>query len=246
MVIWRLPRQKKLTGRSACARCGHRLSWPDLFPIFSFLFLRARCRYCKEKISIRYPLIELSTGAMFAGAFFIIRPEDALGFVLLAKAFAAIFVMTAVFMIDLEHFLILDSVLWPSALVFLALNLILDIMSGRNPGGLNSLTVLAVLSALAAALPFYLIWHFSKGKWMGFGDVKLALLLGVMLGWPLVFVSLFLGIILGGICGIFLLIFGNKTLKSKLPLGTFLSVAGIFVLFWGQGLLKWYLAFLGF
>ena len=126
------------------------------------------------------------------------------------------------------------------------LNLFLDILGHINILNLHSNFIGGSVAASCASLPFFGIWYFSSGKWMGFGDVKLALLLGVFLGFPNIFVGLMLAILSGGFLSIFLLTLTNKTLKSRLPFGTFLSFGSILALFYGDKLLTWYLSILGF
>lgn len=246
VVILRLPRDEKLTGRSHCFNCRHNLQVLDLVPLFSYLFLLGKCRYCGRKISPRYFIIEFLTGLLFALCFWLVNPASVAGLILLLKDFIFIAAMLAVFMVDLEHFLILDSVIFPIGVIILILNLVLDFLGHNFLFSPHSNFLGGLIAAAGAALPFFLIWYFSQGRWMGFGDVKLALFLGLALGWPQVFVSLMLGVISGGLISAGLLIFTNNTLKSRLPFGTFLSFGALISLFYGDKLLSWYLGFLGF
>ncbi len=246
VIIWRLPREEKITGRSACPHCGHSLGVFDLFPIFSFIFLGAKCRYCKGKISVRYPIIEILMGVLFAVTYIFFSPIILVEWILFLKALIFIFLLTAIFVIDLEHFLILDNIILFGCVILTIINILLDFYAPYGFFGLRTHAVGGLLAGCLAAIPFFAIWFFSKGLWMGFGDVKLALFLGVALGWPLIWAGLFIGVILGGITSIFLLAFANKGLKTKLPFGTFLSVGAFLALFFGTPLLKWYLALLGF
>jgi leader peptidase (prepilin peptidase)/N-methyltransferase len=93
--------------------------------------------------------------------------------------------------------------------------------------------IINILCAIGAALPFAAIWFFSKGKWMGFGDVKFIALMGLMLGWPNIAMALFTAFMLGAFVGIILIASGRKNMSSKLPFGTFLSVATLISLFFG-------------
>lgn len=246
VVIWRLPRGEKLTGRSKCAFCGHVLAYKDLFPVFSMAALFGKCRYCKKNISLRYPIIELITGLLFVITFWHYLPYNLFTWLFLLKSLIIISVLIAVFVIDLEHYLILDSIIFPVGIVFLILNIGLDFSYPNSFFSLKSFFLGGIAAGIAAAFPFFLVWHVSKGKWMGFGDIKLLLFLGLSLGWPLIWVGLFLSIILGGAVSIFLLFSSDKTLKSKVPLGTFLALGSVVAIFWGSSILEWYLAFLGF
>ena len=246
VVILRLPKQQALTGRSHCPSCGHQLLWWELFPLVSFLALGGKCSSCKAKISYRYFIIELLTAVLFAACFLYLQTSQTAGYLMLAKYWFLVAVMIVVFAVDLEHYLILDRVIFPSIVIAGVLNLALDFSSHSRVFSVSSGFLGGLLAAVLAALPFFLIWYFSGGKFMGFGDVKLAMLLGMLLGLSGVFVCLFVAVMLGGVVGCFLLFFAGKTLKSRLPFGTFLSFSAVFCLFFGDKLLHWYLSFLGF
>lgn len=246
VVILRLPEEQKLTGRSHCPKCNHVLGALDLIPLLSWLFLLGKCRYCKTKISPRYFIIEFIMGALFLFSWLYLSPVTLLGYLLLIKYLIVISILLAVFVIDLEHFIILDSIIFPGMAVISILNLTLDVFGKMPVLSLNGNFVGGVLAALACCLPFFTIWYFSKGKWMGFGDVKLALFLGVSLGWPFIFVGLMLGVLIGGLVSIILLLATSKTMKSQIPFGTFLSFGTLIAMFYGYRILEWYLSILGF
>jgi leader peptidase (prepilin peptidase)/N-methyltransferase len=246
VVILRLPRGQKLTGRSHCNSCGRILRAGELVPVFSYLVLRGRCRGCGVKISPRYLIIEIISGLLFAWAAWFFYPGSFYQAAVLAKILAVISVLTAVFVIDLEHYLILDSVLAVGAGAMLLCNFVIDAASRMPVWSWHGNFVLGILSALFCPLPFFLLWYFSGGKWMGFGDVKLAIFLGLALPWPLWPVALMLSVFLGGGVGLVLLASGTKGLKSRLPFGTFLSVGAVLSIFYGQAILRWYLSVLGF
>lgn len=246
VVILRLPENHKLTGRSHCPHCHRRLPAWELIPLLSFALLGGKCAGCGKQISIRYFTIEMLTAVLFAAAVSYVEPQNLFGLLMLAKFWLLLSGMIVVFVIDLEHYLILDKVIFPLAVVGLAINFGLDISAHQQIFFWSSITVNSILAGLGAMLPFFVIWSVSRGRWMGFGDVKLAFLLGVCLGWPLVGVSIFSGILLGGLISLGLLVFTKKTLKSQLPFGTFLSLGTILALFYGEKILHWYLAILGF
>lgn len=245
VVILRLPNEESLLGRSHCQNCKKMLSVFELVPIFGFLFLGGKCKNCKKKISWRYFLVELTTGVLFAFSWFYFQPQDFLGYLILAKVMFSTCLFLIIFIIDLEHFLILDSVIFFGIALTSVLNLALDIKLSLFFSVFGSNFLGGIFSAILMSAPFCALWYFSNEKALGFGDVKLALLLGIVFGWPLVFVNVFLAIMLGGLVSAWLLVFGGKNLKSHVPFGTFLSIAGICTLFWGEKFLVWYLAFLG-
>ena len=242
VIILRLPKEKTLTGRSACPRCKKVLGTLELVPVFSFLFLGGKCKNCKQPISWRYPLIEFLTGLCFLLAWLNFEPVALPEWIVFAQVLFLIAFGVAVFVIDLENYLILDNLVWPAMVVFLVLNFAYDL---ALPGNGFARTVNGLLAALFSALPFYLIWFFSKGKAMGFGDVKLMLPLGLSLGWPLVGVGLFVAVVSGGVLGVNLMALGKKGLKSPLPFGCFLIVGALVAVFYGSDLVSWYLSFLG-
>jgi len=217
--IYRLEENKSfLQGRSFCPFCRHKLSWPDLIPVLSFLFLKGKCRYCHKKISWQYPLVEIFTGLIF---FLIFNFQLPIFNFIIAPFLIIIFVY------DLKHFLIPDKIIYPAIIITALFNF----------------QIINLLSALAAAGFFLAIVLVSGGRWMGVGDVKLGFLMGLLLGFPNILVSLFLAFMMGAIIGIGLILFGKKTMRSEVPFGPFL-VGGTFItLFWGQQLINWYLSF---
>jgi prepilin signal peptidase PulO-like enzyme (type II secretory pathway) len=230
VVIWRLPRNQNLGGRSKCPHCQHTLSAWDLIPVFSFLLSNQRCRYCRRKISARYPLIELITGGLLLAAYLRISPGDWPAALLLVQFAVIIATAIAVFAIDLEHYLILDKIVFPAAAAVLLLSALTDFANLPTH-------LLAAASAFAA---FGLIWYLSQGKWLGFGDVKLAGFMGLALGFPGILVALFIAFTSGAVIGVGLILAGKKDLSSQLPFGTFLAASMILALFYGPTLWHWY------
>lgn len=245
VVILRLPEDEKLGGRSRCPWCGHTLSAWELVPVLSYFFLKGKCRNCHKKISSRYFIIEALTGLSFVWAASHFYPGSVETAVLLIKVWLIISILIAVFVIDLEHFLILDRVIIFGTVGVLLLNIAVDLIGKTSLFSWGGQTLPSVAAAVLCPLPFFLIWYFSKGRWMGFGDVKLAVFLGAALGWPLAGIGLLLAVFIGGAMGVVLLGFTDKTLKSRVPFGTFLSLGAFFTLFYGPFLLRWYLSFLG-
>jgi len=218
-VIYRLETGGSfLRGRSFCPHCKHLLGWPDLIPVLSFLILKGRCRYCHQKISPQYPLVELATGILFAATLYFTGVE--LLYFIIGGFLVVIFVY------DLKHFIIPDKVIYPAIAIAAICNFS------------------AWPSALGAAAFFGAIVLISRGKWMGVGDIKLGFLMGLILGFPNILVALFLAFLIGAIIGVGVIISGKKTLKSEVPFGPFLVTGTIISLFWGQKIINWYLNFL--
>ncbi len=241
VVIWRLPREEGIQGRSHCPHCSHQLVWHDLVPVLSILLQRGRCKYCGKPVSLRYPFVEVLVGTLFALAMWIFPVVDLPSAVMYTKIVIAVAICVIVFAIDLEHYLILDRVVFPGLVLMLLLSIVLD-LTGTG----FSRTFMSLLGGVVAFVPFWLLWFGSKffggstGKWMGFGDVKFAAFMGLALGATGVAVALFLSFTIGALVGVFLILIGQKQFSSKLPFGTFLSLATIISLFWGPQLLNWY------
>ena len=228
-AIYRIEQEKSLKGRPFCPHCKHTLSWMDLFPVFSYLFLGGKCRYCKKKISVQYPLVELATGILFVLLF---NPQSVIHsiFYLVISCF-----LIVIFIYDLKHYLIPEVALFPAILVVIVYNLI----PPYNLGQIES----TLLATFVSALFFFLLYWLSKERAMGFGDVELVILLGLLLGWPNIFLALFLAFFFGAIMGVILMVFGKKGLKSAIPFGPFL-IAGTFItMLYGNQIIQWYLSF---
>ena len=233
-VIWRLHTGESfINGRSYCPECKHVLGFWDLVPVFSFVFLGGKCRYCHKKISWQYPLVELITGILFALVYFnLYLTVQATSYELLVTLIAYLFfasILIIIFVYDLKYYLILDVVTIPAIVVAFLVNLYL---------GLGFVNLL--LGALIAGGFFWLQFVLSKGKWIGGGDIRLGVLMGLILGWKLVLVALFLAYIIGAVVGVGLLAYKKKEWGSQVPFGTFLSLATVIALLWGEIILNWY------
>ncbi len=242
-LIWRLHTGESLWGRSACPKCKNKIAWYDNIPVLSFVFLKAKCRLCHEKISWQYPLIELTVGILFALSFWVhfrflanISPSDWLAYnfswqdyLLIVRDWFFISVMIIVFVYDWRWYLILDVVVLPACLIIFIANLFL---------GLEWKSLL--FSGIIGASFFLIQFVVSRGKWIGGGDIRLGALMGMGLGWPYVLVAIFIAYFIGSIVGIGLILAGRKKMDSQVPLGVFLSIASIIVLFWGKEVMEWY------
>ena len=231
VVIYRYNTHRSFGGRSGCMTCGKKLSWYELFPVFSFLFLKGRCKGCKTRISVQYPLVELITGIIFAGLFLRFQDTfffDTVGFTISYAYYAVIFSLLLVIAVyDLKHKIIPD-----------ALALVLGILSFIGLFFFNDFiffphipTILGILSGALIALPFALMWLVSGGKWMGLGDAKLAISFGWLLGISVALSGLVVAFWSGAIIGLALIALSKKHgMKSEIPFAPFL-VFGIIVTF---------------
>jgi len=240
-LIWRLHSGESMLERSKCPKCGHIIAWYDNIPVLSYLFLAGKCRGCKTRISFQYPLVELVVGLLFLLAFYNLPlpagegwGEGASLLITLFRDFFLISVMTIVFIYDLRWYLILDVVTLPAIGVLLVTNLILG-MSWQN----------LLISGIIGGGFFLAQFLISRGKWIGGGDIRLGVLMGVALGWPMILTALMLAYVAGSVVGIFLIIFSKKKWNSQVPFGVFLSTATIVTLFWGDLLVNWYFGTIG-
>lgn len=238
VVILRFHSGKSLQGRSFCPVCGRRLSWYELVPVLSFVGLRGRCRTCRARISWQYPLVELATAVIFVliwrGVFS--PPAAAVGIAQAVLLSAGWSILIALFVYDLKHKVIPDGFSYSFAAVALAF----PVLSGFQYG-FDRIFFANILAGPALFAPFFALWYFSKGKWMGLGDGKLALGIGWFLGLGGGISAVVLSFWIGALAGVMLVAFsrffaagfslvnGRKrvTMKSELPFAPFL-VVGMF------------------
>ena len=227
VVVARLPLGRSIVAPgSACMSCGSTLAWYDNVPLLSYAVLRGRCRTCGTAIPWKYPLVELATGLLVAACFFVFGLSwDAA----VASLFCA--VLVAVSITDLERRIIPNKIVLPAAAVVLAAQTLLHPSVDWALGGLG-------------AAAFLLVAALAYPAGMGMGDVKLALLLGVMLG-RVVPVALMLGMLTALVPAIVLLVrHGQAGRKMGIPFGPFLALGGVAGLFAGKSLLDSYLSLL--
>lgn len=234
VVIFRLNTMRSLGGRSACMSCKNTLSWYELVPIFSFLGLMGRCRNCKTKISIQYPLVEIIAGLIygllflkFQNVLFVSASDFAVTYIFYSIIFSILLVI-AVY--DIKHKIIPDQLsLLLGVVCFVGLFFFTDNnFSGFYP---HWPTIFQFLSGAVIALPFYLFWLLSRGTWMGLGDAKIAIGLGWLLGISGVLSGAVVAFWSGAVIGILLLVFSKKhKIKSEIPFAPYL-VLGAFLAF---------------
>ena len=222
---------------SHCNSCNRQLSAADLVPLFSYLWLRGRCRYCRARIPPRLPIVELITGLLFA----LLTWHYGLNLQLaIALIYASIFLV--IFFIDLEQQLILDIVVYPAMVLALIFSFFWNgFYQWPSAGISNALLGGAVGLAFMGSVYLIALWRYrSMGGGMGLGDVTIAVLIGLVTGFPLVFVALVLGTLGGGVVAVSLLLLRLRRGRDPIPFGPFLAAAAMVVLLWGHGILDWY------
>jgi leader peptidase (prepilin peptidase)/N-methyltransferase len=230
VVILRLHTKKISKGRSKCSHCGHTLNTADLFPVISYLFLKGRCRYCGVRISKQYITVELMTAAVFIlmaikfipGGIVSFNFYSALQFFLYVFVFSVLIVLS---LYDIRHFVLP----WKVMKIFLIASFIIPILIGILGDGVS---LANFISGFVVAFPFYLIWHFSKGKLIGFGDIELMCGIGFLLCVSSGFMAVMVGFWMATIYVFLKMLVSQKILhgKTQIPFGPFLAL-GLFVVF---------------
>jgi len=245
VCIDRLPLGKSLLyPPSHCDACQHPLSPKDLIPVFSYLWLRRRCRYCQASIPRRPFWVEVGSGLLFAFIYW--HYGLSVEFAVIAF-YGSLFIVLGV--IDLEHKLILNKIVYPAAAVALIIDVFLPppgIFDAYLPWllGIVNGVIGGAIGFVFLAITYLVSLRIYKQEGMGWGDVKMAALIGLVTGPLLVLFTLAMGAILGALVGVILLLLKIKKRKETIPFGPFLSLATMATLLWGSDILNWYLGLL--
>lgn len=244
VVILRLDSDKSIVkGRSACPNCNKELKWYELVPVFSWIIQLGKCRGCKKRISVQYPLVELATGVLFVLNYLnFMKPGSQNGvwedvnIVMLVLTTVALCLLVVIFVYDLYYKIIPDRFSY----TFGILSLIYMFMNFE--GWDVSRVAFAkweLLAPLILFLPFYLLWRISNGTWIGLGDGKLAFGFGGFLGLVYGLSAIVLSFWIGALFAIGLMLFqrlrknsNHITMKSEIPFGPFMIIAFLLVYFW--------------
>lgn len=236
--------KKALTDRSQCLECGYELKWYDLIPLVSWISLKGKCRSCKHPIGWFEPIIEVSMAAFFVLSY-VLWPggvQTPLEIAHFALWLAAGVVMVMLFVYDLKWFLLPDRLTIALAIIGVA---IVGVSAAETQElGQTLLTAIGAVGVLAGL--YAVLYAVSKGRWVGFGDVKLGVGLGLILvDWQLAAVALFLANFIG--CLIVIPLLATKKLKrtSHVPFGPLLIAGTVVAWFIGWHILEWYLGSLG-
>lgn len=240
VCIFRIPEGKSIVfPPSSCGACGHKLSALDLVPVFSYLFLGCKCRYCNVKISPQYAIVEILTGLMFLSNFvkFGFTPEF-FGFTFLMA------ILIAMFFIDLEHYIIPDGLVISGiigGLIFYGYHLYSPIEYFGDKGWWNPLVGMFSSSLILFAIALIGMWLYKTEDAMGMGDVKIFLPIGLFLGWKMALLALALTVLSSSVISLLLVLFRVMKLKgSAIPLGPFIVIGTYATIHYGKELVGWY------
>jgi leader peptidase (prepilin peptidase)/N-methyltransferase len=222
--------------------------WYDNIPLLSFVLLKFRCRDCGEKISWQYPLVEFSTGLLFAlVSFQFFNLNDPATFFPTFFYLGIVSSFVVIFAYDVLYFEIPGLVLWPSIGWIIVYNLFMDWgNSGVSSDVFRVATYSGTLAAFVAFLFFFLLSSLSREKWMGMGDAFLVIFLGLIVGWPQILLALFLAFAIGAVYGIILIVLKKKKMKSQLPFAPFLILGTLVTIFGYTPVVGWYLGLFKF
>ncbi len=225
VLALRLPLKESVTlKRSHCMTCGHTLSWYELFPLFSYIFLGGKCRHCKSKISIQYPLVEGANGIIYAILFLV----------------HGISVETILYCLCASALLALSIIDWRTQEIPVGFNIFILLL-----GLVRLVTDLGnwsqyVIGLFAVSGFLFLLFLITKGRGIGGGDIKLMAATGLLLGWQLNIIAFLLGCIIGSI--IHLTLMAIKKANRVLAFGPYLSMGVYIAMIWGEQLVSWYLS----
>lgn len=242
VCVYRIPRNISIIlPSSRCPSCNNPIYFYDNIPIISYILLRGRCRYCKEKISLKYPFIEFLNGALYINALW--RFGSPLSWFLLVY-FAFLSSLIVITFIDLEYQIIPDGITIPGILLALIFGstILPDPFSRSDLLGFKT----SIIGILLGGGLYYAIAVSGKAVFkkeaMGGGDIKLMAMVGGILGWKGVLLTTFIGSLLGSLIGISLILIKGKEWGIKIPFGPYLSLGAFLSLLLGEEILRWYLA----
>jgi leader peptidase (prepilin peptidase)/N-methyltransferase len=229
-VVYRLNAVESLLERSHCPHCKKTVRWFDNVPLLSFILLSARCRDCGEKISWQYPVVEATTGIMFAllGNYFF-SPYDSSSWMLTAFYLVIFSLLMVIFVYDFKYMEIPMLVSWLGVGISLAYFVWSDWQSFHLASSIMDLgTISGLIGGLGAFLFFFGLAAYSKETWMGYGDAYLGLLVGLIVGWPNILGALMISFTIGALISVGLIALSKKTMKSQVPFAPFL-ITGTFL-----------------
>ncbi len=227
-----------INGRSGCFVCGKKLAWYELIPIVSYVIQQGHCRECSAKISPQYFLVELGSALFFAvfGLYYMdtLLTGSTIGFLGMLVQFIIACCLIVIFLYDMRHKIIPNGVAY-TFIVFALVYMVLGIAPEIITGNVSAYTALnKIVAGILVTAPLAALWDVSQGRWIGWGDIKLALGIGSVLGLTLGFSALLIAFYLGAFIGIVMLFTSrNAHMRTEIPFGPFLIIAFYIVFFTG-------------
>lgn len=237
--VWRTSQDLSVyNGRSICTHCKQQLAWYDLVPVISYLSLKGSCRYCKKSISKQYPLIEISTSILFVCLYIFLSPSDWFAWIQLIINLVLAVLLIAAFVYDLKYMQLPEKYMLPA--------IALGVVSlGVKALHIGWDTLIPQLIGLGLVILIYTcMWYFSRGKWLGAGDIRIAAVMGLLLVPAQLLVGLFAAYLVGSIYGVYILRKSKTKRGIKVPFGPFLIIGLYIGLFFGVQISNWYLGLL--
>lgn len=243
VLIYRIPLKISTSkGFSFCPKCNHKLGWLDLFPLFSYIFLGARCRYCKEKISFRYPAIEALNAILYLIVFLKFAPELTSGTATTSSILTGMGI-TAIYFIVISSLLVLTFIDIDHKIIPDRFHIIIGICAIALVFLTNDLTIWErIIGFFAISVPIYIIALLTNG--MGEGDVKLFAVCGLLLGWKLILLTMLFASFIAAIYGLVLILAKKAKGKSEIPFGPFIALAVTVCIFAGNNIIDLYISFI--
>ena len=233
VCIYRIPRNESIIyPASHCPKCRSKIKPVDNIPLLSYILLKGRCRNCKSKISIQYPIVELLTGLIYLIIYLTYGLSiQSLIYIILSSA------LIIIAFIDLNEQIVPDVISLPGIVIGFIISFFVPYISFINSAlGVVVGGGIILIIGLGGSVIF-------KKEAMGGGDVKLAAMIGAFLGWKYIIISLFLGFFLGALAGIVLILSKIKSREDVVPFGPFIVLGSFITLLWGDKIISWYLGF---
>ncbi|MEK7665533.1 MAG: prepilin peptidase [Patescibacteria group bacterium] len=244
VLVFRVHADIPMTGRSKCVKCETPIDARDLVPVLSFFLLRGRCRACKAVIAWQYPLVEFATAVTFL---LIAIPltrweglDELAGLAVatfIAQATITLFLII-IFVYDFKYSYILDRFTVPAMILAVLFN-----WSLPNLWWYIDKPISMLLGALVIGGFFFAQYAISRGRWIGGGDIRMGVLMGLWLGIERGLLALLISYVVGAFVGVVLLLTHRKGLESHIPLGTFLAFGTFIAMIWGWQIIEWYFGY---
>ncbi len=223
VCIYRIPlKESVVTTRSHCMRCGYKLKWYDLVPVFSYVFLRGRCRKCGDKISPQYPIIELLNGILWVLTFI----------------YTGINITSLIYSLVISALIVLSVIDFRTFEIPVSINVYIGIMALVNIATDYEHILTYIIGMIIVSGVLYLMYFLSNGRAIGGGDVKLMAACGLLLGWKLIIVAFIFGCLYASVIHILRMVISKK--DHMLAMGPYLSAGVITAMWFGSHIVNWY------